>query len=197
MQKNLSAALLALATLTSGCLPARPNAAASASSTGLQVSFDQAFYDVAGLTARDLNLELGRRGPDHQGVRWQGETRFQVSYSYLPERVDGACRARKPKVAVRLTTTLPNWTNRSEAPSNLQSDWDVYFARLSSHEEGHRRIAISAGEELLRAVEALHEESCEGLHREIVAVARSYQQIVAVEQQGWDDQTSHGIAVGD
>ena len=196
MPRTPTAALLALATLTSGCLPGGPGAVTASPVPGLEVSGDESCYEVAGLNARDLNHELSRRGPSHEGRSWQGQTDFRVAYSYSLERGADGCRAAEPRVRVGLVTTLPRWRDRDDAPERLRSDWDLYLSRLEEHEEGHRRIAILAGQELLEDVSALEAPDCEALRRTATEVAESYQKIVALEQKGWDEETAHGLDVG-
>jgi predicted secreted Zn-dependent protease len=196
MSRSLGAALLALATFTSGCLPAPARVLAASPVPGLEVSIDEAFYGVGGLTARDLNRDLFRRALRHEGVRWQGLTHFRVVYSYLPERSSDGCRAARPRVSVQLVTTLPHWTDRDEAPEVLRSDWDVYMSRLREHEEGHQRIAIGAGHALLEDFADLQAADCETLRHSAAAVAQAYQASVTVEQQVWDEETGHGLDGG-
>ena len=193
MSRSLGAALLALATLTSGCLPTRARVLAASPMPGLDVSVDEAFYGVGGLTVRDLNRDLLRRALTHEGVRWQGLTAFRVTYSYLPESDLGGCRAAAPRVHVKVVTTLPLWRDREAAPAWLRSDWDLYLSRLREHEEGHQRIAIDAGHALLEDVASLEAPDCDALRRTAAAVARAHQANVTTEQRVWDEATAHGL----
>jgi predicted secreted Zn-dependent protease len=192
MSRSLGAALLALAILTSGCLPARARVLAASPRPGLEVSVDEAFYGVGGLTALDLNRDLLRRALTHEGVRWQGLTAFRVTYSYLPESDLDGCRAGEPRVRVRVVTTLPQWRDRDAAPEALRLDWDRYLSRLREHEEGHQRIAIHAGHALLAEVAALEAPNCDALRRSASAVARAHQANVTSDQRDWDEATAHG-----
>ena len=90
MTRPFGAALLALAMLSSGCLPTRARVLAASPVPGLEVSIDEAFYRVAGLTASDLNRELRDRAVRHEGVRWQGLTDFRVPFTFTAGSKDGA-----------------------------------------------------------------------------------------------------------
>jgi predicted secreted Zn-dependent protease len=193
MPRPLRAAILALALLASGCLPARARVLAASPMPGLEVSVDEAFYGVGGLTVRDLNRDLFRRALNHEGVRWQGLTAFRVTYSYLPESDFGGCRAVAPRVHVKVVTTLPRWLDREDAPAWLRSDWDLYLSRLREHEEGHQRIAIDAGHALLEDVASLQAPDCDALRRTAAAVALAHQANVTTEQRVWDESTAHGL----
>jgi predicted secreted Zn-dependent protease len=192
MLRSLGAALLALTILTSGCMPTRARVLAGSPLPGLEVSVDEAFYGVAGLTARELNRDLVRRGLAHEGTRWQGLTAFHVTYSYQPVSDLEGCRADEPRVRVKVVTTLPHWRDRDAAPPALRTDWDLFLSRLREHEEGHQRIAIDAGHALLDQVAALEAPDCDALHRSAAALAQIHQTIVTTEQRVWDEETAHG-----
>lgn len=195
MPRYPAAALLALALFACACAPARR--LPSGSEPGLRLSVAEDYYDVAGATARDLNRELSRRGPRHEGAAWQGRTDFRLAYSFVPEDGPDGCRASDARVTVRLVTLLPRWKDRERAPSRLRGDWDLYLARLRDHEEGHRRIAIGAGRDLLAEVTALAADDCAALRVRASAVAEALRFGVADEQRDWDETTQHGLAVGD
>jgi predicted secreted Zn-dependent protease len=194
MPRALPATLLALAALTSGCLPGHARVLAASPLPGLEVSVDETFYGVAGLTALDLNRDLFRRAVRHEGARYQGLTDFRVAYSYEPAWDPSGCRTSAPRVSVRVVTTLPRWEDRDVASEGLRSDWDLYLSRLREHEQGHQRIAIVAGRELLEQVAALRAPDCDALRRTAAAVADAYQVSVDAEQKVWDDETDHGLA---
>lgn len=196
MPRSVRAALLALALLTSGCLPARSRPALVAPVPGLQVSIDEAFYGIEGVTAPELNRQLAQRGPLHEGMRWHGLTNFRLVYTYLPFAEANGCRAADPRVSVSVVTTLPEWKDRGAAPEPLRADWDLFLGRLREHEEGHRRIAIVAGEQLLEQVAALRAPDCESLREGARAVADARRASLAREQEGWDLETEHGLGEG-
>lgn len=196
MIRASGAALLALATFSSGCLPSGARVLDSSPVPGLEVSVDESFYGVGGVTAWELNHELFRRGPRRAGVRWQGLTDFRVAYSFLPEADVEGCRAAEPRVRVEVVTRLPRWNDRELAPEPLRSDWDLYLGRLREHEEGHQRIAIDAGQALLSEVSALQAPDCEALRSTAQAVADAHQASITLEQSVWDYETAHGLAGG-
>ena len=193
MPRTIATALLALGLLTSGCVPVRPAAAHTPGASDLQVSIDEAFYRVDGVTAPELDLELARRGPIHDGTRWQGLTDFRMAYSFLPSAGPNGCRVVEPRVSVRVVTTLPEWRERAFAPAPLRDDWDLYLGRLREHEQGHQRIAVSAGQELLEAVTELRAPDCDTLRRSAAALVAARRESVAREQDEWDVETGHGL----
>ena len=193
MMRPFTAALVALAALTTGCTSGRARVFSASPVTGLDVSIDEAFYVVAGRTPWELNRDLRRGALRHEGERWQGLTRFRVSYSYRAEQDDAACRPGRPRVAVELVTTLPRWDDRAVAPEALRTDWDLFLSRLRAHEAGHHRIAIGVGHALLDEVAALEAPDCAALRRRAAALARSYRASVTEEQKAWDDETAHGL----
>lgn len=181
----------------SACLahrPALPSPEVAAPS--LEVSIDEAFYGVAGVTALELNRDLSRRGPERDGARWYGLTDFRLAYRYVPASAEDACRATETRVTVELVTTLPHWRDRDAAPEWLQLDWDLFLTRLREHERGHQEIAILTGEELLEGVAALSASDCETLIATTRRMADALQSKIDHAQRGWDVETVHGTLSG-
>jgi predicted secreted Zn-dependent protease len=184
MPRTILAALLALSLSACASAPA---------AAGLRVSIDEAFYHVQGVTAPQLDRELARRGPVHEGARWQGLTDFRMSYSFVPSGGPGGCSVVDPHVSVRVVTTLPRWTDRALAAEGLREDWDLFLSRLREHEQGHQRIAVDAGERLLKAVAELRAPDCAALRKSAVELVAERRESVAREQEGWDAETEHGL----
>ncbi|MSR35126.1 MAG: DUF922 domain-containing protein [Gemmatimonadetes bacterium] len=137
-------------------------------------------------------------GPEARRRRLAGPDRFPRGVQ-LPARARRGRLPRGPAEGERArgVTTLPRWTDRDDAPAALLGDWDLFLRRLRDHEEGHQRIAIGVGADLLQDVAALEAPDCEALERSALAVAASYQASVTLEQQGWDAETRHGLEGGD
>src|SRR5690606_9275539 len=155
---------IALVLCAHGCAPSAVGSPAPApDGPRLEVRIDERFYQVEGLTPQDLNLALRENGPRlREGERrWFGVTDFALRYRYQPRPWGNGCRAVEANVAVELVTTLPEWPDREAASPMLRDHWDLFISRLREHERGHQRIAMLAGRDLLRGVEALRAPDCE------------------------------------
>jgi predicted secreted Zn-dependent protease len=195
-----SRAWIVLALFACGCAPATAGTQGAEPATPIDVSIDERFYEVAGVTPWEINRELRQNGPrddDQTERRWFGATDFTLRYRYDPMPWGEGCRAGIPHVHVELVTTLPEWPDRNAAPAPLRRDWDLFLKRLREHERGHQRIAILMGQELLRAVEALRSPDCETLRVEARRLASAFESAVELEHRSWDHETRHGLAAGE
>jgi predicted secreted Zn-dependent protease len=194
-----SRARIVLALCASGCAPATTGTPRAEPATGIEVSIDERFYEVAGVTPWELNRALRQNGPRDNETerRWFGATEFTLRYRYDPMPWGEGCRAGVPHVHVELVTTLPEWPDREAAPAPLRRDWDLFLTRLREHEHGHQRIAILMGQELLRAVEALRATDCEALRAQARRLALAFESAGELGHRSWDRETRHGLAAGE
>jgi predicted secreted Zn-dependent protease len=162
---------------------------------GVEVSIDERYYEVEGVTPWDLNRDLRANGPrDDEAQRsWYGSTDFALRYRYEAMPWADGCRAASARVEVELVTTLPVWPDREAAPKRLREDWDLFLSRLREHERGHQRIAMVMGEELLLGVEALRATDCETLRTEARRLAMAFESAADLEHASWDMETAHGL----
>jgi predicted secreted Zn-dependent protease len=197
--RRSSGAWIALALSASGCAPTPNGTPRAEPAAGIEVSIGERFYEVAGVTPRELNRALRRNGPrdDEADRRWFGATDFTLRYRYDPMPWGDGCRAGIPHVRVELVTTLPEWPDREAAPAPLRRDWDLFLGRLREHERGHQRIAILMGQELLRAIEALRATDCATLRVEARRLALAFESAGELEHRSWDQETRHGLAAGE
>jgi predicted secreted Zn-dependent protease len=191
-------AWIALALCSAACAPVTTGTPRPEPASGIEVTIDERFYEVEGVTPWELNLELRRNGPrDHEEERsWFGATDFTLRYRFDPRTEADGCRASAARVEVELVTTLPEWPDREAAPAPLRQDWDLFLSRLREHERGHQRIAILLGQELLRGVEKLHAPDCATLRAEARRLAMEFESAGDHQHRSWDQRTAHGLADG-
>lgn len=191
-----------LCALAAGCLPAggaprvrepgpaRPGVVRAAERggglPGFELSLGETYYPVEGTSAPVVNRELRRNGPVHRGLRWHGLTDFRLGYSFEPRPWGEGCRAAETRVRLDIVTTLPRWGSRTAAPAELRSDWDLFLGRLREHEDGHRRITVDAGKDLLKGVQRLRAPDCEELKVRVRRLADAFRVRVELEHRSWD-----------
>jgi predicted secreted Zn-dependent protease len=188
-------AWIVLALCASGCAPVTSGAGRAAPVTGVEVSIDERYYEVEGVTPWDLNRALRTNGPrdDDAERSWFGATDFALRYRFEPMPWADGCRAGAARVEVELVTTLPVWPDREVAPARLRADWDLFLSRLREHEHGHQRIAMVSGRDLLKGVEALRAPDCDALRVEARRLAQAFQTAADLEHRRWDLETAHGL----
>jgi predicted secreted Zn-dependent protease len=131
-----------------------------ASIQGLAVHVEERFYAVSGSSAASLNRSLLREGPTARGRKAHGLTEWRVSWSYVPLQRGPGCSSSRPRVDVRIVTTLPRWLEHREASESLARDWSLFLERLRHHESEHQDIAVKSGGALLSILEGLEADDC-------------------------------------
>lgn len=134
-------------------------------------------YDVAGTIAAALRRALSRHGEWGQ---------FSGRLTVTPQ---GRPTVSRVRVACRPVVTMPNWTNRADAPRDLQAKWDRMYAALERHERGHedilRRIANEFRDDVQAMDPAPDRNRLRRLGRELLREHRA-------RQVSYDRATSHG-----
>jgi predicted secreted Zn-dependent protease len=124
---------------------------------------EERFYAVSGRNATDLNRALLREGPTARGRKAHGLTEWHLTWSYVPRQLGGGCTSSRPRVDVRIVTTLPRWREFEQATERLSWGWSLFLERLRHHESEHQDIAMKSGRALLSVLEGLEAGDCDRL----------------------------------
>jgi len=108
----------------------------------LQVALNR--YAVQGRDYDSLSRSLRAKGP--RG--FHGLAGWSVSYEYTTKRQRDACQIATVRIKVSGEILMPQWTDESSAPLELQRRWSNYYGALRTHEDGH----IQHGRELAQLV---------------------------------------------
>jgi predicted secreted Zn-dependent protease len=84
-------------------------------------------YDVSGPTLADVAAAISHL-PEAGTCAWH------PSYTYTTD-ADG--KIDSFPVTCPYTITMPNWTDKANASTAAQSEWDRWYAALETHERGH------------------------------------------------------------
>lgn len=171
----------------------------------LRVVRDRAYYTVEGADAAEILASMqsaGRRvesGRTEAGVEaetafaWtDARTRYEIEYA----RRGGSCRMTRVDVVVEITVTLPRWTPPSGTPVALRHRWNRFRSRLEAHEAGHVRIARRGGVRLLRELEDLRRDGCDGMEEAARTRADALLARVHEDHLRYDRDTGHGRTQG-
>ena len=155
-------------------------------------------YAIEGATPADLRREMNGKGPQGAGGRrFDGHTRWFVSWRYRYNNTGGGCNIASVTTSVKVTMTLPQWSDQSRASSATREQWARYIAALDLHEQGHRRHGIAAANEVDHAIAAMPPAgSCDALGKNANAlgtsILRKYNQL----DLDYDRDTGHGASQG-
>lgn len=155
-------------------------------------------YDINGRTAAELRREMSAKGPAGSGGRrFDGYTKWYVSWSYRYRNVGAGCVIASVSTSVRVTITLPQWRNESAGDSATRAQWARYIAALELHERGHRQNGVDAANEVDQAIAAMPPAgSCDALGSAANALGMSILQRYNQRDIDYDNETRHGATQG-
>jgi predicted secreted Zn-dependent protease len=155
-------------------------------------------YAISGSTTADLRQEMNNRGPQGAGGRrFDGYTHWYVSWRYQYNNTGSGCAIASVTTSVKVTMTLPRWSNEGSANSATRQQWARYLAALEQHEQGHRRHGVEAANEIDVAIAALPSAaSCDALSATANALGKSIIQKYVQRDVDFDRDTRHGITQG-
>lgn len=155
-------------------------------------------YMISGSTPADLRRDMNAKGPQGtEGRRFDGYTRWHVSWRYQYQKAAGHCAIASISTHVKVTMTLPRWRNEESANSSVRQQWRHYLTALEQHEQGHRRHGIDAAKEVDHAIGSMPPAAnCDALGANANAlgmgILRKYNQL----DLDYDRDTRHGATQG-
>lgn len=165
----------------------------------ISISDRTEYYQVTGNTARDLFQQMRTLGPVDEvtGERFDGFTRWNISWSYRVGSEGQECRLADADVSLDVVITLPKWEPAAKAKDKLVAGWPRYLSRLEAHEQGHRAIAIKAAEAVRAALDAAKPgRNCKHLMGELDRVAKEAIEPYRQVNRDYDRDTDHGAKEG-
>ena len=155
-------------------------------------------YDIRGATAAQLRAEMNARGPTGPGgQRFDGYTRWYVSWSYTFRSGRGPCAIDRVTTEVKVTTTLPRWADEARADNALRDQWRRYLAALTRHEDGHAQNGLGAARDIDAAIARLPaESSCDTLGARANATGQALLRQYNQRDLDYDRETGHGRGQG-
>jgi predicted secreted Zn-dependent protease len=178
--------------LTIGCLCLFLSGIARAEPT---INLQTAYYHIQGESARNLRSSLNSVRPT--GQFHDAYTKWHVTWTYSWRQIDGNFALEKPKVAVTIEMTLPQWTAPATADKRLVEHWQTYVQALRKHENGHAIIGTQAARDIEKKLLALPrvptaealKELAESTCQQVLTEARA-------KEKKFDKQTDHGMKDG-
>jgi len=187
--------LILLSGLLAACQDASaPPSAAIMPDPVVTLTVDRVYYDVVGASADELRAQLDSRGPTG---RQDAYTDWWVQWRYDYVQTASGCSVRSLSVNVDVTITFPHWTSPGDVSTELEGQWRAYLAALAVHEDGHKRIALEAANEIATALSSLLAyPSCAKLERDADATGERILERYRQQEQSYDRETEHGATQG-
>lgn len=144
--------------------------AACSAVPGSGVSVD--YYNVRGTTAKQIDNEIRRLGPNDGHALAVARIRMIPDVSY--DRTGGRCRFDRARVGVNAAVTLPRFTDRNRTDPQLKRAIDNLDEYARFHEAVHVAIANEYADRIASALGGLPAQpSCETLDGQAAAVSRA------------------------
>ncbi|MBF0108495.1 MAG: DUF922 domain-containing protein [Magnetococcales bacterium] len=166
-------------------------------------------YPIQGRSVAGLNEAMQRGSPCKASILHHEseqsiactQSRFSlVLNDASPEHVTGLCRSESFQVRLRITLTLPEWTNPEEGAHGMVDAWAFFHRALTRHEEGHAHIAIREFIEFEQAVDdafaELPENACADKQRIFVRLWKIFFDKIVARNREYDRRTAHGVNNG-
>lgn len=133
------------------------------------------YYNVSGTTGTALDRSIASNGP-MSGDAFAATQLTIIPVAVLPSETADGCKVRKAKFKLNAKITLPRWTDRVGASTDLQDGFDMFadYARL--HEAVHVKIGEAAAREMeLAVLNIAPQETCGKLEARIKSVLAEVQ----------------------
>lgn len=166
-------------------------------------------YDIRGRSVAELNEEMQKNTPCttdplHHGTEKSvacTQSRFTLAVNdATPDKIEGLCRSESFRLKLKITTTLPSWTNTTDGDYGVLDAWEFFHKALTRHESGHANIAIRELIDFEQAVDDAFSERPEGACEEKQSIfSKLWKQTfekIKTRNQEYDQRTAHGINNG-
>jgi predicted secreted Zn-dependent protease len=177
--------------LLAGCGPAAE--AGSAGTVVLRPEARYEFYDVEGVTARELAASIRRAAPPSQRGAI-GYTTWNVTWQ--AEWDGNPCRVRRADVRATIVVSMPRWNAPPNAPRRLVEEWNRFLVALSVHEAGHVAHGVQAEREVRRTLMAVSAPNCLMMASRTRQAAQWVVDEYRERNRDYDERTRRGFTQG-
>ena len=151
-------------------------------------SFAITHYDVRGSTAEELDRSLASNGPKG----YHGLATWKVAYTFKMQKIDSKCKIAELNLKHDGVVLMPRWVDAALAPRDLVRRWELTYASLKRHEDGH----IAHGTEFITRVRSallsIPSLACDQLEGHVKRVFDDLHKIYSERDAEYDQRTNHG-----
>lgn len=155
-------------------------------------------YLIQGSTANQLRAQMNQLGPfkAKENRRFDAKTITNPFANFTSGGKKGqSCKIKTVKVTVATQFIVPQWTPPPGVDPALVTKWKAFLTNVQLHEDGHQKLSIDAGKDLLAKIKALPEAtSCQALSESAKKVQQQVQATLETNQEKYDTSTKHGEA---
>jgi len=165
---------------------------------GIKLEVERSPFTVRGSTVAAVREDMTAKSWVEKPGAYDATVKWNVHASWTHDTTGpGGCILVFPIVALKLSYWFPSW-DPPEAPSaELKAQWAAYIDALQRHELGHRNVAVSAANAILRAFQhGFPGPTCKEAEAEAVACLRGILAAHHDLDKRYDDVTRHGATQG-
>lgn len=96
-------------------------------------------YPVQGTNVNELMDDIALKSISGTGAFGYTKLNTQLQWESIQKR-NGECSLGTVDLSYTVTIYMPEWTNRSEAKSCLQNNWNAVWRNIRDHEETHKEL---------------------------------------------------------
>jgi len=149
------------------------------------------YYAVAGEDLRAVRESIARKRPWKE--EQDGFTRWTVTWSFTTRDSRNGCSVDTIKTTTDITITLPRWNASATVDESMQASWKRYLTSLATHEDGHKRIALAAANEVRKRISQTKPAAeCAALEQTINREAKKVVDQFVEREKAYDERTDHG-----
>ena len=166
--------------------------------TDIKVKENIQYYDIDGLTESDLLAQMKLNGTKwNDGKVYAALTSWNIRYDYDITLLEGRYYISSIKTDVDIVFQLPRLVSSARTPATLTDAWKTYLGNLTKHEDGHRDIAVSTGQEIYQILASIGSFTTGSeLDAEARRLVKAKLQRLKQAQMEYDTETRHGKTQG-
>lgn len=162
------------------------------------IMIDYDYYDIEGQTADELREQMNIYGVVwSNGNIYDAYTGWNVKWHYQYRLINEGCSISSVETTLYVDFRLPRWKNYSDGPSGLKRKWDAYMRSLRRHEDGHKKIGLTAAAEIERSlIEMEPAATCDDMAERANKLGRRILAEYAEKEKAYDARTNFGETQG-
>jgi predicted secreted Zn-dependent protease len=158
------------------------------------ITEQQKYYEVIGQSLKEVNGQMLSETPVIiDGKKHIASCRYDIRWQFKFEFDSDWCMIKSVSVKAAITYNMPQWTGYSSASSEMQKEWDSFYARLTEHEEGHGKHAIETARDIEHEISILKRRSCQELEEAANETGFGLLKLLRALDADYDTKTKHGV----
>ncbi|MDB4512091.1 DUF922 domain-containing Zn-dependent protease [Arenicella sp.] len=151
------------------------------------------YYPIVASNAEDLDVQLSL----HNRNGFNADTRWTIQPRYGFIKGSDGCDIAKSNIKLTITYSMPEWTNKQDASTELQERWNIWYANLLGHEKNHGYNGRQAYNEIKQGLYLIQPaSSCSQLTHAIKTMIERTLFKYSQEDKFYDQRTRHGASEG-